>query len=625
MLVGLLASVIACGGSLTVSVAPAAADYGPGYFSTHLDGQATIFSDPGSYLGNGVETEWTPAFAGVSGYADSLDVNMTTPTGNSWDLEFRAPEGQTLHTGVYDDAGGTPGTSLPLLSATVGGASCTGSGRFEIKDIAYDAGGAPTRLWVLYELHCSSGLPAVFGEIRLGEPAGDPTLGSTPSIVRWPAENFGTTETPLPVLFTAARATTVAGVEVAGTDPKDFRISRDSCTGVNLSAGGSCTVWVEFDPLEAGLRSAALQVTDAAGATHATPLQGFTYGGATRLVINSDPGDDLVKGKSYTFSPAGDTVWGMGTPQLVQFSASNGSDGFQGEFAAPNGETLTTGSSWSNVTRYPFGNGGPGMDLTYDSWGCNTISGQFQVVSATYDSNGQMTSFDARFQLRCDNSTGVISGEFEWRAGDDVAPAPWMEPDGTGATDRGSATGTAPTGGTPPTGTAGTGSTADTTGTGSMGDTTGPGSTTPAAAAPTSISSEAPAPPASAPQPAAAPNLTSLAATLSRESRRAAQATNRSRGRVDRSWLVRARRSIGALLAALTSTEQRLHALAASHPSSVRPALRRLTAWQATLTAERRVLSMHLGQIPALLLQLVARANSQATAAVRALGALDRS
>jgi hypothetical protein len=61
-----------------------------------------------------------------------------------------------------------------------------------------------------------------------------------------------TSSDPLPVTATA----------IAGTNPLSFARGADTCTGVTLAAGASCTVVVSFTPPAAGLRTALLAVTD---------------------------------------------------------------------------------------------------------------------------------------------------------------------------------------------------------------------------------------------------------------------------------------------------------------------------------------------------------------------------
>jgi hypothetical protein len=585
-----------------VSVSVALADQP---FSTYLYGQAAIFSDPGSYIGKGADAAWTPAFAGVSGFPNNIGVNVTPPQGDSYSIGFGGPNGQRLEPGVYDSVGDD--TDRPHMGAsTSAGAACDGGGRFEIKDIAYDANDVPTRLWVLFELHCDQGLPALFGELKLGEPPDDPVLQPVPSIVRWPAGNFGTVETPVPVLFAASQPTSIRSVAIGGADPQDFRVAQDGCTGIALAAKDSCSVQVEFDPLVAGTRTAALQLTDGNGTVHSVPLQGFTYGGTTRLVVSSDSDAGLGGGKSYTFSAAGDTIWALGTPQKFQFGATDSNGGWDGTFQPPTGQELTAGSSWSDVGDSPTATQAA-MELEWSDYACSAASGQLQVLSATYNAFGDMTSFDAKFEMRCPSPSGAITGEFDWRAGDAVAPAPWMAADATGAPVSGS-------GGPGDSGGSGGGGAPTTIPTAPAAPATPPTSS----AAPPSTGSPAPLPGQSA-----TGHLKALVTALSRDNRSTSKATHLTRERINRNSLLRARQSIAHLQSELTSVRRAVNALPRARRAEAGAILKRLAAWQGTLQAERRVLSSKsAGRIAGPLLTLVSRANGQATAAIRALAKL---
>ena len=57
---------------------------------------------------------------------------------------------------------------------------------------------------------------------------------------------------------------TGSGIVIAGTDPADFIISANTC-GTSITAGGTCTVSIEFKPMATGTRSATLQFNDDGG------------------------------------------------------------------------------------------------------------------------------------------------------------------------------------------------------------------------------------------------------------------------------------------------------------------------------------------------------------------------
>lgn len=69
----------------------------------------------------------------------------------------------------------------------------------------------------------------------------------------------------------------IKSISIAGTNPKSFIRSADTCTGQTLAPNASCSVHVEFAPTAAGHRTAFLQVTDTGAVaphTHVVTLAG---------------------------------------------------------------------------------------------------------------------------------------------------------------------------------------------------------------------------------------------------------------------------------------------------------------------------------------------------------------
>jgi len=84
------------------------------------------------------------------------------------------------------------------------------------------------------------------------------------------------------------------------------------------------------------------------------------------------------------------------------------------DFAAPSGLPLTVGT-YTGATRFPFqALGEPGLDVSGDGFGCNTLTGSFTVLEAVYDANG-VVSFDATFEQFC-GSPIPIAGEIRFNA-----------------------------------------------------------------------------------------------------------------------------------------------------------------------------------------------------------------
>ena len=67
----------------------------------------------------------------------------------------------------------------------------------------------------------------------------------------------------------------VSSLTLGGTNAADFSIVTDGCTGVSLNPGASCTVKVNFEPLQIGTRSATLSIaSNAPGGPAAVSLSG---------------------------------------------------------------------------------------------------------------------------------------------------------------------------------------------------------------------------------------------------------------------------------------------------------------------------------------------------------------
>lgn len=413
-----------------VAVAAAAA---PALAQAAPPTSVTMYSDPSDWVGGGQQRFFYPGNGSVSASGNAGDVTINVSGGTSGDyytMEFAAPPGQTLAPAVYDNAQRAPfrQAGRPGIDIYGDGRGCnTDSGRFEVKDIATDSGGAITRLWIVYEQHCEGGLSALFGEVRYGEPPAAGATSAAPAIARWPAWDFGHPGTAVPVTVVASSAATITGVSVAGGDAGDFPVRLDGCSGQSLAAGGTCPVWVAFSPTAPGTRISTLRVTDSRGGETDVALQGFSYGGTTRVTMHSDSGDWVGGGSDYSYTPANATIGVWGSPEHVEFSVSgDNTDWWTADFAAPAGNVLAAGDSFDGATRYPFNNSGSGLDVTGNGRGCNTVSGSFTVTDATYGPDNSPRSFGVNFEQHCEGASPALHGTFDFRVGDTTPPAPWM-------------------------------------------------------------------------------------------------------------------------------------------------------------------------------------------------------
>ena len=392
----------------------------------------TMFSDPGDYIGGGVPRFFVSGAdsISVSGNASSVAVAVSGgPYGDSFTLTFAAPPGQTLHPGLYTGAQRTSFRQAghPGIDISGSGRGCNeDGGRFDVKDLATDRRGNVTRLWLTYEQHCENGQPSLFGEVQLAAPAG--SLLAVPDQVWWPDTFLGGVGTAVPVVFLnkGTSTVTVSSTTLAGVGSDSFALSSNACTGATLPPGAGCRLYVRFVPGVAGPRVAALTLTTTSGVATNVQLDGAGTGGRTALTMTSDAGDYIGAGLSYSY-----------TPTSANLSASGGTEGVHGsvdaadgswwylDFVPAAGDVLTAGSTYT-ATRYPFNGSGPGMAVSGNGRGCNTLTGSFTVNSISTALDGSLLSASIGFEQHCEGATPALHGTFEYRAptGDVTPPAP---------------------------------------------------------------------------------------------------------------------------------------------------------------------------------------------------------
>jgi len=115
---------------------------------------------------------------------------------------------------------------------------------------------------------------------QLTATGGEPTVASFPSSLDFGpvrAEQSTTDSQVVSFTNTSAVEAAVAGVVVAGTEPADFPVLDDRCTGRVVAPGEACQVAVGFSPTDSGPRSATISVHTTGGATAAAVLVGSGF------------------------------------------------------------------------------------------------------------------------------------------------------------------------------------------------------------------------------------------------------------------------------------------------------------------------------------------------------------
>jgi uncharacterized protein (TIGR03437 family) len=396
-----------------------------------------MYSDTGDYIGGGTQREFDPGNASitVSGTASYLTIGLDGGTsGDYYDMDFAAAPGDILTSGgIYTDAQRAPFREAghPGIDIYGSGRGCnTDTGLFEVKDIATDSTGAISRLWILYQQHCEGGRAALWGEVKLNEPVDVGATAAAPGLVRWPTTDVGAPNTVVPVTVVATGSTTINAVSVTGTNAADFTKRADECSGLTMTAGDACQVWLRFVASAPGVRQATLHVADSTGSGYNVTLQGFAYGGTTSVTMTSDSGDYIGQGQTWSYSlPKGDQI-GMGGGRSFAGFGVNGANGdwWSADFQPGAGDILVAGDTYANATRYPFNGSGAGMDVSGMGRGCNTLTGSFTVNSATFAADGTLRTASISFVQHCEGAPPALHGTWSFRAGDTTPPAPWMIP-----------------------------------------------------------------------------------------------------------------------------------------------------------------------------------------------------
>lgn len=146
-------------------------------------------------------------------------------------------------------------------------------------------------------------------------------------------------------------------------------------------------------------------------------------GTGTSVTFSGTGGDYITQDQSWAYDPSNSAITASVSANDNTVSASiSGNTWWYLDFAAPQGQALTAGTTYDNAERYPFqGATYPGLSLDGDGRGCNTLTGSFTVNKAVFGPNGWIQSFDATFVQHCEGSTtSQATGEIDIENG----PAP---------------------------------------------------------------------------------------------------------------------------------------------------------------------------------------------------------
>lgn len=130
------------------------------------------------------------------------------------------------------------------------------------------------------------------------------------------------------------------------------------------------------------------------------------------LYMKSQPGDFVGGGLEQLYMSSDSAIQGW-LPQggdTFRADITQGTHYWRVFLAAPAGVPLAVGS-YTGAARSAFRPpGSPGLDVSGDGRGCNTLTGQFTVSQIAYSQFNELMLFDATFEQHCEGATPALFG-----------------------------------------------------------------------------------------------------------------------------------------------------------------------------------------------------------------------
>src|SRR6266576_2351088 len=143
------------------------------------------------------------------------------------------------------------------------------------------------------------------------------------------------------------------------------------------------------------------------------PAPGSTPSSGNYVYLNSDVGDYIGLGQTYTYTPATATIAVTATGGHLAVSVS-GAQGWSGDFQAMSTLGQLQRGYYADLRRYPFHNPAKGgLDWFGEGRGCNTLLGWFAIDGIAY-TNGSITALDLRFEQHCEGGAAALHGAIHW-------------------------------------------------------------------------------------------------------------------------------------------------------------------------------------------------------------------
>ena len=395
-----LRTVCASAAVLIISIAPARAQT----TSLYLESQSFDF------VGRGVTQTIAAADAtfAVSSTGDTIFASVIKPDGTTWNVDLFAPVGGTIAPGSYLNATRFPTAARPALDVHGNGRGCDLlTGRFLVRELQVDGGGAVVRFAADVEQHCQDDSAGLFGAIRYNSTVSslEPFDGAYPDyritvvpaaggVVSGSGLSCGATQTACTRTFTFSTTLTLTATPAAG-----YRFSE--WAGACVTTPGFSSVSIHVN---APKQCEAIFVSSSE-----PPL-------TTALYVESQAGDPVGAGETATLTPFDRTF---------SFSASTGrvtatlttesfSHAWFLTFEVPGDDELVPGT-YLDAVRFTGGTR-PGLSISSSHGSCNTSTGRFVIRELVQGPFGRVLRFAADFEQHCSDGTPALFGALRYNS-----------------------------------------------------------------------------------------------------------------------------------------------------------------------------------------------------------------
>jgi phage gpG-like protein len=137
-------------------------------------------------------------------------------------------------------------------------------------------------------------------------------------------------------------------------------------------------------------------------------LQGAASAQSNLVSLISQPGDYIGQGQTYFTTNAADFSF-SGTSNSISVKAF----GYTIVLDGPGSAALGLGQ-YPVATRWPFNGSNPGLDISGNGRGCNSVCGSFEILEMHADALGEIDRFRATFTQRCECTVAELNGEIRF-------------------------------------------------------------------------------------------------------------------------------------------------------------------------------------------------------------------